>query len=99
MSKKLKEELKKLASTWNASGEHDETEFEGRYFIGDAELDEFAEKHSLGAYDHDDQEIFISDYRLIEEKCECRLNCDYDENHGNRQFYESEVIFNEKNGE
>ena len=72
MSNKLKEELKKIASDWNASGEYDETDFEGQYFIGDAELDEFAEKHRLGGYD--DQGIFVSDYRLIEEKCKCRLN-------------------------
>jgi hypothetical protein len=85
---RLKEDLKKLAETWNASGEYDGTEFEGRYFISDDDLDEFAQEHGLA---EDDKESF--DEAKIQVNCDCQLNCYY--YHGNRHFREREVIFNE----
>ena len=90
--KNIQDELKKLASEWNASGEHDGTEFEGRFFIGDDELDEFAVKHNLTR--EEDGELFFDEKKIMS-VCDCRFDCDYDGNHGGRNFSESEVIFND----
>lgn len=81
-----------IASEWNRSGEFDDTEYEGRLFIADTDLDEFAIEHGLTQAD--DPERF--DEAKIKSACDCVLDCDYDGNHGNRNFGENEVIFNQR---
>jgi hypothetical protein len=83
---RLKEDLKKLAETWNASGEYDGTEFEGRYFICDVWLGEFADENG-----------FVSDDAAneLQAACQCQIIYDYDGANPNRQFGDSEIIFNE----
>ncbi len=87
----MKEELKTIAENWNASGEFDGTDFEGRYFINDADLDEFAAKYGLGRNDDDGG----FDAEKIENKCACQIISDYEGANPNRQFEDSEVIFND----
>lgn len=91
--KNLKTKLKKLAQNWNASGQYDDTEFEGRYFLTDEELDDFAIKHKL-CQDNDDE--FFFDKEKIEEACDCALNYDYESANPLRQLGDSEIIFNEE---
>jgi hypothetical protein len=88
--KNLKEELKNLAEKWSSSGEYDGTEFEGRHFITDADLDEFAQENGLT---EDDGESF--DEAKLQINCDCQIIYDYDGANPNRQFGDSEIIFNE----
>lgn len=83
---KLKKELLRIGENWNASGEYDGTEFEGRYFISDDHLSEFANDNGIEITDD-----VISE---IEELCDCRIVYDYEGSNPNRQFGDSEIIFN-----
>lgn len=84
----LKQELLKIAQNWNASGEYDQTEFEGRYFISDDDLDEFAAEHNLTNEDGN------FDEHLIQRNCNCQIIYDYKSSNLNRQFGDQEIIFN-----
>lgn len=86
--KDLKEELLSLAQSWNASGEHDGTTLEERYFMSDAALDDFARNHELI-----DQQGNFS-VKKIESACDCRVVYDYVGANPNRQFGDQEIIFN-----
>jgi len=83
-----KSELKKIAENWNASGEYDDTEFEGRYFIGDDDLTEFATDNGF--------EINDDVVCEIEKTCDCEIISDYDGANPNRQFGDSEIIFHKR---
>lgn len=84
--KNLKAELKRIAQIWNSSGEYDDTEFEGRFFISDTHLGEFADENG-----------FVSDdaKNELEDACDCQIIYDYEGANSNRQFGDSEVIFNQ----
>ena len=86
--KNFKNKLKELTKTWNASGEFDGTEFEGRYFISDTDLDAFAAEHGFV----DDEGCFIQ--TEIERNCDCTLIYNYSGANPNRLFGDQEVIFN-----
>ncbi len=86
----LKEELRKTAETWNASGKYDGTDFEGRYFITDTDLDEFAQYHGLCRENEDGG----FDQTEIEKVCDCKLVYDFKGSNPARLFGECEVIFN-----
>lgn len=91
--KKLMENLKnKLlieSQAWNFSGEFDDTEFAGRFFMTDTDLDEFAKKHGLTQ--SDEPEDF--DRVKIEKACDCKIIYDYKGVNPNRQFGDQEIIF------
>lgn len=93
--KNLKKELKRIAQIRNASGEYDDTELEGRYFIFDSGLDDFARKHKLTSASkiyRDEGEIFSVE--KIERACDCRIIYDYEGSNPDRQFGDQEIIFN-----
>lgn len=82
---KSKQELLLAAQSWNTSGEYDGTEFEGRFFMSDTELDEFAVAHNLRRADGDE---------VIEKACDCKIVYGYESSNPNRQFGDQEIIFN-----
>ena len=88
----LKQELLALSQNWNASGEFDGTRFEGRFFIDDTDLDDFAAKHDMTEKCH--STCFCR--QDIEQACDCLIVCNYESANPNRQFGDQEVIFNEK---
>jgi hypothetical protein len=90
--KNLQKELKKLAENWNASGEYDSTEFAGRFFIGETDLDDFAAKNGMTEKCH--KTCYCR--QDIERVCNCQIIYDYEGANPNRQFGDSEIIFNEK---
>ena len=82
----MKKELKKLSEKWNASGEHNDTSFEGRYFINVADLIGFAKIHGLFS-GTSPKDLF----RMrcdIEKICDCIFTYDLED----RNTYE--IIFN-----
>jgi len=85
----MKNELKKIAQAWNASGEYDGAKFEGRLFVDDDALDDFAIKYGLCRNDDDGG----FDPERIENKCACHIIYDYAGASPNRQFGDSEIIF------
>jgi len=68
--KNLKNELERIGKLWNASGEHDETEFAERLFIDDDYLSEFAIDNGIEINDD-----VISE---IEKRCDCQIINDYE---------------------
>lgn len=90
------EDLKKLGQNWNASGEYNDTEFAGRYFVDVLDLDEFAEKRTLCK--EDTSGLFQNsefDPEKISRICDCQIIYDYVGSNPNRQFGDVEIIFNE----
>lgn len=90
MNKKIRQELEELASNWNASGEHDDTEFAGRCFVNDFDLDEFAMRHDLTQADYDSN----YDKQRIEAVCDCRIIDDYEGKNPYALFGDVEIVFN-----
>lgn len=88
--KKLKQELLEAAQSWNTSGEYDDTEFAGRFFMSATELDAFARKYKLTQDDEPDN----FDKDKIEKACKCKIIFDYESVNQNRQFGDQEIIFN-----
>ena len=86
----LKQKLLELGKSWNASGEYDDTEFEGRYFIGDDDLEEFSLKHKIHV-PSDDEDVALE---KIEQACACKLVYDYEGANPSRQTGDQEIIFN-----
>lgn len=91
--KTLKQELLDIAEKWNASGKFDDTEFKGRYFINDYDLDEFSIEHGLNQILGNNQ----FDQEKIEKACDCKVLYDYVARNPNRQFGDNEIIFNKEN--
>ncbi len=88
--KKLKKELLSAAQSWNTSGEYDSTEFAGRFFMSDTELDAFAKKYKLTQDSKPDN----FDKDKIEKACKCKIIFDCESVNQNRQFGDQEIIFN-----
>ncbi len=86
--KKLKQKLLAAGQYWNLSGEFDGTEFAGRFFMSDMNLDEFARKHGLTQNNEPDK----FDKDKIEKACKCKLI--YEGSNPDRQFGDQEIIFN-----
>ena len=84
--KTLREKLIELST--DHTGRNDGTEFEGRYFITDTELDKLAIEYNLA----DVENFYISE--LIEKIADCKLTQDYPGANPNQQFGEQEIIFN-----
>ncbi len=76
--------------------EEENKQWDGRFFIGDTELDEFAKEHNLCQDNTDDPEDFSFDQDKVEKACDCRLVYDYEGSNSNRHFGDQEVIFNEE---
>ena len=95
--KALKKDFLELIQIWNRSGKYDETEFAGRFFVGNGDLDEFSAKHNLKTQDHG---CYIDS--LIEELFDCQIqhisdHKDFEKNYssiGWRRFGDVEIIFN-----
>ena len=85
MNENLRKELLSIARSWNNSGEFDGTEFEGRYFVSDDHLTEFAEENGF--------EINDSVTSELEQACNCSFIYDYKGSNPNRHFGDQEVIF------
>jgi len=81
MNENLRKELLSIARSWNNSGEFDGTEFEGRYFVSDDHLTEFAEENGF--------EINDSVTSELEQACNCSFT-DYDMS---KKFGEQEKYF------
>lgn len=88
--KNLKEELKKIAENWDPTGRYDGTTFEDRFFIDDLRLDRFARKYGLNQLTSKHE----FDGEKVEAACDCEIIYDYDGANPNRQFGNSEIIFN-----
>jgi len=100
--KNMKSELKKIAENWNASGEFDETEFAGRFFVSDYELSEFAENHGF-VWEDEEVNVVIdcrayptmyTDEEKVEQACGCRLKYQCTETH----FSNETVLRSDENG-
>lgn len=87
---KLKQELLSLCkSNLNPQVEKD-SEFYGRYFLTDADLDDFAGVNELC----EDEAGQNFDQEVIEKLCDCQIIYDYEGANPNRQFGDQEIIFN-----
>lgn len=88
--KKLKQELLAAGQSWNFGGGYNGTEFAGRFFMSDMDLDKFARKHGLTQDNAPDN----FDKDKVEKACKCKIVYDYKSANQDRQVGDQEIIFN-----